>query len=253
VIIVCFHSLETITPTIPTISLPIVNIVGLGSLGTALFVFVSGSVLAVSSTDKMQDYFLFIKKRFFRIYPAFWIALMILLIAVPLPYYHFSDIIIEFTGFGAFFLWESLIDPAGWFIGLIFIYYLAFPFISQGMEKYPYQILGLSIVLSVFGLEIKNDFPLIMHNPLPLLILPYFAVFVSGIFLVKKHWYPETLSPAFISLVSEFTFYLYLIHAPILFYYQPNLVFSLVLSVFLSMFLMLIDTKIHNRIVGKYC
>jgi len=253
-IIVCFHSWELFIPKPLTFTIPIIGLVSMGTIGIALFVFVSGAVLEISYRAKPTDYISFIKARIIRIFPAFWCTLLILMIVVPVQH-TISNILLEFMGMGIFALnLRNMIDGPGWFIGLIFIYYLIFPFITKWMERYSLLIIGMSVCLTALGFELQNQFPVIFSDVLSVRILQYFAPFIIGLYIVNVNWYPKIKSTHYITLLAEFSFYIYLLHQPIIGYwglYAHNPVFAFSLVVALSLILMKIDTWIHESFFFK--
>ena len=82
----------------------------------------------------------------------------------------------------------------------------------------------------------------------------YFAPFIIGLYIVNVNWYPKIKSTHYITLLAEFSFYIYLLHQPIIGYwglYAHNPVFAFSLVVALSLILMKIDTWIHESFFFK--
>jgi peptidoglycan/LPS O-acetylase OafA/YrhL len=245
-IIVCYHSWGAFRPNSPTLFLPVIGLIGMGTIGISLFVFVSGAVLELSYRSKPAGYLSFIRARVIRIYPAFWGALLLLMAVIPIPH-TLPNILLEFTGMGGFFLkLNSMIDAAAWFISLILVYYLIFPFIHRWMETYSLQIVCLSVIITLMSYYLHNQFPANFSLALPIQLFQFIAAFVIGIYVVKTNWYREEQSPRYLSFLAEFSFYVYLIHAPIVYYYKANPVFAISLFIALSVLLMTADTRIQK-------
>jgi len=246
IIMVIFHSWGLYISKNPAFSIPVIGEIRLGTIGVALFVFVSGAVLELSYRVNPTDYISFIKTRIIRIFPAFWCALIILMIVIPIQH-SIPDILLEFTGMGIYTLkLEYLIDGPGWFIGLIFTYYLIFPFITTWMERYRLQIVGISGGLTILGFGLKNQFPTIFSDMLSINIIQYIAPFIAGLYIVKVNWHPKIQSSQYIPWLAGFSFYIFLLHQPIIGYYRNSPVFAFSLFLALSLILMMIDTRIQD-------
>jgi peptidoglycan/LPS O-acetylase OafA/YrhL len=247
-IIVVFHSWGLYISKNPAFTIPVIGVIQLGTIGVALFVFVSGAVLELSSRVHPADYISFIKARIIRIFPAFWCALIILMLVIPL-HHNIPDILLEFTGMGIYTLkLEQMIDGPGWFIGLIFTYYLIFPLITKWMERYGLQIAGISVGLTILGFGLKNQFPAIFSDMLSINIIQYIAPFIAGLYVVKADWHPKIQSSHYISWLAAFSFPVFLLHQPIIGYYRDTPVFAFSLFLALSLILMMIDTWIQDYV-----
>jgi peptidoglycan/LPS O-acetylase OafA/YrhL len=214
--------------------------VGNGTLGVAIFLMISGSVLEYSygkkiwGADAEFDYKAFIKKRLIRIYPAYWLSI---LLASLFGYYVITsanfvqDFILPLTGFysfiTAFTLSETLnfstnisaspfpsINGVGWFIGTIVCLYIIFPFLSKFLKVNGFQGFFLVVLFAIFvrltlpagNSEIWYWFP-----------LSRVAEFAVGIYIVQIGFYLKPFNTSrLIIIASDMSFPVFLVHLPIL-------------------------------------
>jgi peptidoglycan/LPS O-acetylase OafA/YrhL len=108
----------------------------LGYQGVHIFFILSGFGLAYSRILKPDESWItFMKKKFFRIYPTYWILLVVSLIIPRLR----SDLF--FGYFDWFSLWRSLIIldkaiPFSWFMFPLMQFYLCFLLLFKFLQKY---------------------------------------------------------------------------------------------------------------------
>jgi peptidoglycan/LPS O-acetylase OafA/YrhL len=100
-----------------------------GELGVDIFVILSGIGLTLSTTE--EGPWSFVARRFWRIYPAYWVALTAFLVAdAALRGRHFSglDIALHYLGIHAWFgdAYAMSINDSFWFITLILTLYVVF-------------------------------------------------------------------------------------------------------------------------------
>lgn len=106
-----------------------------GWLGVPVFFILSGFVIHLT-IDRSKDFKEFLKKRFYRLYPTFWISIIITLIFIYFStlknYTRFSldkvDIIMNFTMFHQFFGFKH-IDGAYWSLLPELLFYLLMAFL----------------------------------------------------------------------------------------------------------------------------
>jgi len=118
-------------------------------MGVSIFIIVSGLCLTLKYKNKNIEYKKFITQRFLKIYPPFFIALIIgVIIYYILPdsllqasYYYFpqisiADFFCSITGFCNFLGRNGgpFLGPS-WFIGLIITLYLLFPLLLKEIKK----------------------------------------------------------------------------------------------------------------------
>ena len=190
-----------------------------GIIGAYLMVFVSGSVLEYAHTNLggFRDITRFYAKRLVRIYPAFWMSMVIgLAFTSALLSRPAFTTIMEFSGFNTWTgHWGGLINSCGWFIGLIVALYFFFPFLSASIRKYPV----LTLVLIAF-VEIFLRYTLITHSvpgfdSRAARWLPFcnFLEFGLGIWIVQNGLYPKwTYDNRLIGFLADISFYVFLVH-----------------------------------------
>jgi len=109
---------------------------GLGYQAVHLFFILSGFGLSLSAllvekkTDRIR-WFGFIKKRFIRLYPSYWLILAIYLLLNFFQYSSFLGLLKTYVK-GAIFL---DVIPATWYIPILLQLYLLFPFLFYFLKK----------------------------------------------------------------------------------------------------------------------
>ena len=201
------------------------NIYPLGLTGLSVYgiIFVSGAVIEYNypSITQVSGYVQFIFKRFIRLYPAFWMSLILGIILFPIVLQNnLLGTLFEFTGFYIILgKGSGIVNNMGWFIGTIFSLYLLFPYLSTIVRKYQLSvILGLCIIS--WGLRSA----VLTYDLIPLdSFLRWFPLFNAfefclGIYIVQKSWYPkkENVYP-FIRKLADLSFYVFLFHMIIIF------------------------------------
>lgn len=118
--------------------------------GVEIFYILSGITLIhvyaqVISANKNQlaSYF---SKRFFRIFPLFWLS-TILAIIIALKHISFINLFLNFTGLFSIFAWDSYIAPGTWSIGNELVFYLLFPFLVLLWHRKPIYFALVSVPL----------------------------------------------------------------------------------------------------------
>jgi len=231
-----------------SISIPGIYSATLGGLGVTILLFVSGAVLMYNYQTKysrFNDVLEFYAKRLSRIYPAYWISLILGLLMVPtLLYLPFSDIALQFSGFMAFTnQWGGTINSIGWFIGLLVVLYLLFPVLEICFQKHPHISIFFLFVISnvsrLYFFNVGNR----MSDWFPLCRLFEFGI---GIYIIKIGFYPKWITQSdIIIFLSEISFYLFLTHVLIFKLGSINLIFSLIALILLSIMLWITDEKIQ--------
>jgi len=126
--------------------------VTLGGVGVTLCVILSGMVLEYNYGHHELDYFSFVLKRAKRIYPIYWLSVLLALILLGSTRLtnNFFGYLLDLSGFLAFTgqPWSRYILPTGWFIGVIFSLYLSFPYLSKYIRAYPRTSLILLFAVS---------------------------------------------------------------------------------------------------------
>lgn len=103
-----------------------------GALGNALFFMLSAFGLAQSQQRSAQDFWMYLKKRIIRIYPAVWVTAVVLIFPLVL-YYYFSNpsllaiLKAEFNWNGGVLQSLSILfypPPAFWFLQALLVFYV---------------------------------------------------------------------------------------------------------------------------------
>jgi peptidoglycan/LPS O-acetylase OafA/YrhL len=196
------------------------NIYPLGLSGISVYgiIFVSGAVLEYNykGIERFSEYVKFLFRRFIRLYPAFWMSLVLGILLFPvLLELGLINIFFEFSGFFVV-LGEGpgYINPMGWFIAAIFSLYILFPYLSKIMKKYQ-----ISALLSSLVIGYSSRMLLFTYNLIPLDLLYYWFPlcnlfeFCLGIFIVQNKRYPEHAKDhPVIRQLSDLSFYVFLFH-----------------------------------------
>jgi peptidoglycan/LPS O-acetylase OafA/YrhL len=227
-----------------------------GILAVSLFLFVSGAVLEYSYGGvlryKLMELLRFYYRRIKRVYPAYWISLVFGIIMAPLLLRSqtMDDLAWQFSGFNAYRLqWGGAINSIGWFIGLLAILYLAYPYLSYAMKKHPH-----ATILALFIIEFGSRYLLNRYYPNVLYVDRWFPAcsvfdFGLGIYLVRMSWYPKTTyNNRLLAYASELSFYIFLIHWPMIGVSGISIPFYLMGAVIIATMLMLLDQKIQQMI-----
>lgn len=233
--------------------------IGYGYIGVALFIFASGYGLSVRNFESNKDTIEFYKKRLIRIYPAFLMAIILdaILTYPGCKELSFVDSLKIISGFQCEFGILNGINRAHWFIGTIIILYLAYPIVNRYIKKNSEVTLLVSITLSSFFVICLSTANLPSNDDLqnmwywcPVCWLAYFTF---GIYLSKIDILPRIRSFKSSIFLSEFTFYIYLVHARLA--WNPeissNTLFFISATIFLSMMLYSSDKWIQKSFWKK--
>ena len=166
----------------------LVNNVGIYvSMGS--FVFVSGFGLYLNpnnrSINSVKKLTTFLKKRFIRIFPLYWIAIVLFLFFVG--YSTIDPLYLLFHFLGMQIIVAPNFGPPMltlWFIGIIVIYYLIYVVLnSLGSIK---RIIPASVAILFFFVFLKGFFGLVEYR-----FFLYYFIFIAGI--VAAHIYTSPL------------------------------------------------------------
>lgn len=223
-IIVYVHSQYDLIPWINKFFFPDgygpLNIYSAGLQGYAVYgmIFVSGAVLEYNyrGLEQVSEYAKFIFKRFIRIYPAFWMSLILGILLFPAVLQNnIWELLFEFTGFFVILgKGPGLINIMGWFIAAITSLYLLFPFFSRLIRKYKLcALIGFCIIS--WGLRVVIS----TTNLIPLNLFTYWFPlcnafeFCLGIYIVQNKWFPskKNIYPD-IRKLADLCFYIFLFH-----------------------------------------
>jgi len=200
-----------------------------GLTGIAVYgmFFISGAVLEYSykGIGTWEKYYTFIKSRVIRLYPAFWMSLILGLALVIITNASITaqifvsslpDILFEYTGYYVLLnQGPGLINNMSWFIAAIVSIYLIFPLVSDTVRKYRiYAIVAFMIVsfsLRVLLLTYAGSIPQdLLWRWFPLCNLFEFGL---GIYIIQAGIYPKipNTSTVLRELV-DLSFYVFLFH-----------------------------------------
>ena len=178
---------------------------GLGYQAVHLFFILSGFGLTLSAllvekkTDRIR-WFGFIKKRFIRLYPSYWLILAIYLLLNFFQYSSFLGLLKTYVK-GAIFL---DVIPATWYIPILLQLYLLFPFLFYFLKKLSIKnFLLLSLLVKTVSSAIIITTSLLAFNKI--LGFGYGGLAPGGIALTRlfefcfgmaiaKHWFTHERS-----------------------------------------------------------
>jgi peptidoglycan/LPS O-acetylase OafA/YrhL len=212
--------------------------VTLGGLAVTIFLVLSGVVLQMQYGRQPIHYPQFVAKRVLRIYPVYYLSIILGFavyclrsqyesgsIMAGLAQLGLADLLLSVTAGYAFVgQWGGPFVGTSWFLGLIMSLYLLFPLLSPPLKRHPHRTIGLLLVVS--GL---SRLYLGQHDVLPLRPLDWFPLcrvfeFGLGMYLVRvvpaMGWtqlrWLEPVAPI-IAFISAISWPLLLIHVPFLF------------------------------------
>ena len=192
-----------------------------GLIGVTLFIFASGLCLTLShpriaNTTELTSFY---KKRLLRIYPAYWTALLLFvslnqsLLKQSFSMLDVAKLISGYNCIGAV-TWQQYmgkISVVFWFIPVILSLYLAFPLILLCINKYPnITIIGLLAVTVISRWYMACYSPFI--DGTEWFVGCQILFFGLGIFMAKKHLYPNFPSSRVPAFLSDLSFYVYLVN-----------------------------------------
>ena len=160
-----------------------------GELGVGLFLALSGIVLVNSFERSGQKLSTFYKKRFFAIFPLFYACYFITYLWIDLPTgnllsRHMIWTLFGFDGFLQIRGVTTCYRVGEWYIGVILIYYVLFPFLYKLIKKAP---LIFGACLLVFYAIFIPFYPFSFHQGASVLCrLPEFVLGIYFAMYMKK-------------------------------------------------------------------
>ena len=144
-----------------------------GVIGVAILIFVSGAMLEYShpKLDTVDEVSEFWVKRLFRIYPAFWMSMIIGLVCIRLSSTHNIPSIFSFSlrdSIPGAAIGAARLTSVTWFVGLIVTLYFCYPFLSASIRKYPYLMLFLIAFIEIFPVCPDNDMDTVATGSYPI-------------------------------------------------------------------------------------
>jgi peptidoglycan/LPS O-acetylase OafA/YrhL len=235
-IIVYVHSQFFLIPDINKFLFPDgfgpMNIYPLGLDGYAVYgmILISGAVLEYNyqGVEKLHGYLQFLFKRFIRLYPAFWMSLVLGLVLNPaLWQVNLPSLLFEFTGFFVVLgQGEGNINIMGWFIATIVSLYILFPWFSKIIRRY-----GLGALVGFCLMSWGLRFLILTYNLVPIdLFYRWFPLcnafeFCLGIYIVQASLYPKTVNTfSIIRELADLSYYVFIFHVLVILLFMEYLV-----------------------------
>lgn len=234
-----------------------------GPLGVYILVFISGAVLHLSYRSKHIHYWDFIYKRLKRVYPSWWITMLLYYLLFPAMLLTGIYLIPQMLGL--------LPSPSyyNWWIGLFVALYFVYPPLKKLVIRYPYMtLIGAFIVTIATRLALSGVVVNILGFPSPafmldrVLLLSFLFEFVLGMVLVEKGFYfKRTHSSNILAWASEVSYYVFLLHPLIRnvmfgsdmsqLWHPRNFLFYLLVTILLSTQLMSLDRFVQKILPHK--
>ena len=250
--------------------------VSAGGAAVTVLLIISGVVLTLRYQDSNKDYLGFLKKRFLRLYPAYYLILLGGILAYilrgrygygPHPELTLFDLPLSLTSTYAFFgKWGGPFVGTSWFLGLIMSLYAVYPFIEPNLRRRPRVVLFYLLGISVISRLMFGYFKLLpILRPLDWLLLcrvfefclgMYLAIVVPADFwnLLNVNQKVERLS----TYLGEMSFPLFLVHWPIFHTVKHLREYSVSTPAWIGLFLItsilasIIILEIDRRIFSPY-
>jgi peptidoglycan/LPS O-acetylase OafA/YrhL len=235
-----------------------------GYIGVAIFIFSSGASLTLANKNPrtIKETMIFFKNRVIRIYPAFWMSILLAIAISSWPRdFTLWDMFTTFCGFHEYLVLfgyaSSNLNLTWWFIGLIMILYLLYPFLSWIMNRQPEIAITVSAIVSIASLVILMTDSLnsyILHmDPQNLGNLQYrfplgwLFYMTLGMYIAKKKIYPRIYNNyKSIMFMADLSFFIYLVHGPLIQIAKDNLGVFSVLTIALALLLYTFDLEIKK-------
>jgi peptidoglycan/LPS O-acetylase OafA/YrhL len=247
--------------------------VSFGGFAVTIFIMLSGFVLGIQYGNKEIKYNDFLFKRFLRIYPVYYMSLIIGIFvtianlnntpAMDMPGNIFILIILSITGFFPFAsFWGGPFVATSWFIGIIFILYIFFPLLVQKIKKNPHKTIIILFFVSIISRFILGRYDFLLPRR-PIDWFPLCRIFEFGLGIYLAFVLPPIVYEQFnrlkiikfpFKITGDLSFSLFLIHYPLLFIvdYVKGIGFSqwMAISIYLSVSLILsiVILSIDNKI-----
>lgn len=199
-------------------------IVSYAEIGIWIFLFASGLSLAcnhlnIDTRAKIKEFY---TKRLLRIYPAYYTAIIVTVVAEPdILQRNFSviDYIKMATGLqalGAKTVWDILgkVNGPFWFLTPLIFLYLMYPLLSYAMRKHPHISMIAIFAIAEASIYVMSQTTVFFEGIswFPLCRLFEFSL---GIYLFRIGLYSKMISKnSVIIYLSSISFYAYLINEP---------------------------------------
>lgn len=198
----------------------------IAKIGVVIFLFVSGLGLHLSQKRRSTPLLRFYIDRLWRIYPMYWLVLLLGFTLGILRHDPFirswDEGLLTVSGFCAFAGRWGCQLPMGWFIGLIISLYLIYPLLAKAIRWNATGALAIFFIVRLLS-------RLVVESILPGYPLEWFPLcrifeFGLGIYCADRISLRGTPSPAWLAYLSDIAFPLYLSHYSFafLFYRLPS-------------------------------
>lgn len=167
-----------------------------GTFGLGLFFFLSGFTIHLNNNIyNLTDSFRFLKKRIVRVYPLYWVALIVFLVFFQILKIKYVlnlnslGMLIHFIG-AQIILSPEYVSPVFtlWFISLILVYYSLYPIIILLSKNNRKKIVLISLVLLSFFIALRYFFNIIETR-----FFIYYGIFIGGIIASKSNTFLSNL------------------------------------------------------------
>lgn len=207
----------------------------LANIAVSMFLVISGIALELNYGSREYRYGHFLTCRIIRIYPVYWLALLLGIAvyvlsstmgleASPSLSHRAHDLLWSITGFTAFAgKWGGPFVQTSWFIGLIMTLYMLYPFLSKSIKRRPHMTIVFALLLSICSRYTIERWDLLLGSPLKWFPLCQLFTFALGIYLVNVLKADSWLCinkvgrmASVLAFVSGISFPLFLVHYPLL-------------------------------------
>jgi len=208
--------------------------VSIGGVGVTVFLILSGLALHLNYRQKDISYGQFMSGRILRIYPTYWLSLIIGILvyliasqineSLPGLSSQIGSLVCSITGFCAFAgQWGGPFVPTAWYIGLIISLYILYPFISRGIKQKPHVVILVLFSVSTVSRIILGHYDILPTRPLDWFPPCRLFEFGLGIYLAEivksDMWACANKNGkvgSILGLAGGLTFPLFLVHYPLL-------------------------------------
>lgn len=186
--VVVFHFFQNFPSQLNLVHLLNRNGAKIGYAAVDIFFMISGFNIGYSLAQKANDYgevswFMWLKKRLFRLYPNYWLALLLtivlyLLFSYPIKINLFPDLLSLISGITSYKNFQ-LINPGFWFFSVFVQFMILTPLLFKTSKYKPLIILWVGII---GGILTKIICLLLINNPNLFYVLLQNNLFFSYVF-----------------------------------------------------------------------
>ncbi len=257
-----------------------------GEIGVTIFLVLSGISLEFTYGGKHINFDRFYVKRILRIYPIYYMSLLLGLMmhaafacwgslrhGAPftlLPDFGYFDLFLALSGFNAFFgKWGGPLVGSSWFIGLIMVLYFCYPAISWACRKSPWACIAFLLCICVISRTLMKGSTILPGHPMEWFPPNRLFEFGLGVFFARVINYENLRSfngilqrLPYLTTLSALSFPLFLIHDPLRRFIVISLKYTtslsigitvfLVLSLFLSKLAFIVDQRLQGTFVSLF-